>query len=329
LKTPRVTVCIPTYNRAHFLRQALHSLCNQGLTPDEYVVAISDNASTDQTSDVVEAYKDKLQIIFHRNTENLGHGENFRIVTDMCQTPYIVLLPDDDLLAPGHLGRALSAFDAHEGAVLVSSLAVIQRYPGAPQSYVHGTFLRATAQTSYTYPYVWDQTEWMALALVTTPLSLIGSVFQSDSFRLVDQLYKSYMVWGDRLLLAEMGVLGGVLSLPWVGGYYRTGEHQTNQKLGQAHRHEFSMITQDILNLCKEHGIPVIEFWIEQICLSTPEHRVHYLDLLKKALPSPLYEEILHSAEASLKTRIKIGRLEQWGTPRRIANLIRKIRDKL
>ena len=131
---PRITVCIPTYNRAHFLGQALHSLCDQGLSYEELVVAVSDNASTDQTPDVVTEYQDRLQIQYHRNSENLGHFENIKIVTALCNTPYLVLLPDDD---HHWLRRPLrSSFGGGEPARLTAVDAVVflgKLYPSEPR----------------------------------------------------------------------------------------------------------------------------------------------------------------------------------------------------
>ena len=312
MSTARITVCIPTYNRAHLLRQALDALCDQDLTSDEYVVAISDNCSTDQTPDVVTEYQDRLQIIYHRNTENVGQRANWDVVTALCDTPYLVWHPDDDLLAPGQLGRALSAFDTHEGAVLVCSPVLRQHYPGDPETLFQGAFLRATAaRTSYSQPYVWDKAEWLALSVVGMPSSVVGAVFQYDAYRRCE-LWKDYDWWADLPLLAEMGLHGDVLSLPWVGGYQRLGEHQHKVRLlrtagndfWRQQDKEFQLITKDILDLCEREKIPVIEFWAEQIRLFPLQQRARYLRLLKRALPPPLYKDIRRDNRMEI---IKVG----------------------
>ncbi len=307
MSTARITVCIPTYNRAHLLRQTLDSLCDQGLSRDEYVVAISDNCSTDQTPDVVAEYQDRLQLTYHRNTEDVGMKKNWHIALALCDTPYLVFHPDDDLVAPGQLGRALSALEAHEGAVLVCSPTMVQGYPGDPESSVQGMLLRASAQTSYSRPYIWGKAEWLALSLVSVPVSVLGAVFQHDVYRRCE-LWKSYQWWADRLLLAEMGLHGDVLSLPWVGGYYRVGMQQHKFRLPETDDRNFSqiseLITKDILDICEREKIPVIEFWAEQIRLSPLRQRARYLHLLKKALPSTFYDSILRDSNMEVKTRL-------------------------
>lgn len=323
----KVTICIPTHDRAGFLSQALSSVLNQDLSADEYIVAIADNASGDNTSNIVAEYGKRCQIVYHRHDEDIGQLANIRFVTQMCTTPYLVLLPDDDLLAPGHLKRVFAAVDAYREAALISSLAVIQPFPGAPLSQVHGVFLRANTDTSYERPYVWNQTEWLALSLLNTPLSLIGAVFQNECFRQCN-LWKSYQLWGDRLLLAEMGLKGPVISLPWIGGYYRTGVHQIGATLQKTCGNEFASVSEEILAMCKDRRIPVVDFWIEQIHLSTPRMREHYLLGLKASLPTNTYLDIQGGVRRLLGRSLGIGgRLERSGIPGGAARFLRNIRQ--
>jgi glycosyltransferase involved in cell wall biosynthesis len=300
--TAKITVCMTTYNRAHFISQALDSLCDQGLPREEYVVAISDNASDDGTREVVANFANKLHIVYRRNSENIGRVANTRAALSMCETPYLSWLNDDDLLAPGQLRRALTLFDSNPAAVLVASLSIVQSYPGQPGTYLHGTFLRANSKTSYAEPYTWDATEWLALALVSTPLSLIGSVFKHDVFERIES-WKKYHIWGDRLLLAEMVLHGRVLALPWVGGYYRTGSHQLNNENPEINKREFAAVTAEILHICRERSLPVEEFWVDQLLRSSREQRLQFLKLLRVALPTSVFKRILQGSRSGTGNR--------------------------
>lgn len=329
MSSPRVTVCIPTYNRAHLLDQALHSLCDQGISRHEYVVAISDNCSSDRTHNVVEEYRDRLQLVYHRNSENVGQRENWRAVIALCETPYLSLLPDDDLMAPGQLSRALSAFDAHEGAVLVASLILVQEFPGEPKARIRGTFLRSNAQTSYSEPYLWDTTEWLAVSLVRTiSPSLVGSVFEYDALRRCE-LPKHYRLLGDRVLLAEMALYGDVLSLPWIGGYARKGEHRVlYDRFKEVYKCESSLQTRDILDLCERRNLPVLELWTEEVCRAAPGQRKLYLSELRDKLPPWAYAGIQEAVEERLGTE-PTGRLDRWGVPKYLAVPLRAARSYL
>lgn len=305
MKSARITVCIPTYNRAQLLHQALHSLCEQGLARQEYVVAISDNCSNDETPDVVKEYQNRLQIVYHRNSETISQKANWKVVCGLCETPYLSLLSDDDLLAPGQLGRTLSVFDAYAGTVLVSPIVVMQKYPGDPESHIRSFFLRANTHSSYSEPYVWDTTEWLALNLLTSRFSLVGSVFQYEAYRRCE-LQKRYEIAGDRVLLAEMALHGEVLSLPWIGGYIRRGEYRDlwgGSRDREVERYEVAQQTRDVLDLCEKRNLRVLEFWVDQICLSEYKQQRFYLSELRKWLPSFAYTTIQDAVYAKLGTR--------------------------
>ena len=107
---PRVTVCIPTFNRSALLARTLESVLAQ--TYVDWVVEIADNASTDDTADVVAALADP-RIRYRRNPENVGAARNFNILAARAETEYVLFLCDDDLMHPEMLEEAVAALDAH------------------------------------------------------------------------------------------------------------------------------------------------------------------------------------------------------------------------
>ena len=70
-KSPKVSVCIPVYNRPDYVAEAIESVLQQTFTNFELIV--TDNCSTDNTPQIVQSYvqKDK-RIIYHENEYNLG-----------------------------------------------------------------------------------------------------------------------------------------------------------------------------------------------------------------------------------------------------------------
>lgn len=59
---PRISVVVPTHNRAEDLRLTLESLCEQRLPVDQYEVVVADDGSSDRTRDVVESFASRLRL---------------------------------------------------------------------------------------------------------------------------------------------------------------------------------------------------------------------------------------------------------------------------
>ncbi|MCZ7530361.1 MAG: glycosyltransferase family 2 protein [Acidimicrobiia bacterium] len=115
---PRVTVLIPTYNRARFLEQSIASVLDQSF--EHLVLHVSDDASTDDTPDVVASFADP-RLSYTRQAENIGMLGNFNAGIEVVDTEYVAILNDDDLLLPGGLAAAVNALDEHVSAGFVHS----------------------------------------------------------------------------------------------------------------------------------------------------------------------------------------------------------------
>lgn len=325
---PRLAVCIPAYNHPAFLREALTSLCDQGLDRADYVVAVSDDGSPTALAPVVDEFRSRLQIVYHRHDTNAGHLANWDAAWQLVDAPLISFLAHDDVVAPGHLGRAVAAIEARPETVLIASLILCQSHPGSLNSHPHGLLLRGAGAASFSAPYHWDRAEWMALALVTTPNSVIGSVFRTEAFRQCLD-WRAYPIWHDRLMLAEMGLHGEVMTLPWIAGYYRTGEWQLSGQLWQPDMSEFRKATQAVLAWCAAADIPVIPFWVDHICAASDRDRIMYLQMLRGSLEPARFAGIKRECESRLGVRLNMSRLERLGIPAPIADLLRRVDRRL
>lgn len=97
IKTPTLSICIPTYNRSKFLSEALDSIIIslKGFE-DKVEIIISDNASTDNTIDIIKGYHSKHNFIrYNRNKENVI-DKNFFITASLARGKYIWIFADDD-----------------------------------------------------------------------------------------------------------------------------------------------------------------------------------------------------------------------------------------
>jgi abequosyltransferase len=104
----RLSICIPTYNREPFLKVLLDSIISQA-NPDEVQIAISDNASSDQTKKLVENIRMSYpNIIYFRWQENMGADINYLKAVEISNGDYCWLMGSDDLIPSGAIKNMLA-----------------------------------------------------------------------------------------------------------------------------------------------------------------------------------------------------------------------------
>ncbi len=100
----KLSICIPTYNRAHYLKATLDSIVEQ--LDDEVEIAISDNASTDNTKELVSEYQKKYSnIVYYQSNENKGPDRNYYNAIKIANGEFCWLLGSDDLLTVDAIKR--------------------------------------------------------------------------------------------------------------------------------------------------------------------------------------------------------------------------------
>jgi glycosyltransferase involved in cell wall biosynthesis len=110
----KISICIPTYNRAKHLANCLNSIrVAINNTSGDFEVCVSDNCSTDNTSEVVHHAQLSMPIKYCKNQENLGIPRNFINVVRMADGEFAWLVGDDDILLPDSLARLSILIDKH------------------------------------------------------------------------------------------------------------------------------------------------------------------------------------------------------------------------
>lgn len=105
-----VTAVIPTYNYGCFLGQAIDSVLCQGV---ELELIILDNASTDNTPEVVAPYLSDSRVKYVCHPENIGAIKNHQIAYHAGTGKYIKVLSADDFILPRYLKTLTAALERH------------------------------------------------------------------------------------------------------------------------------------------------------------------------------------------------------------------------
>lgn len=103
----KISVCIPVYNCAEFLGQALDSILPQ--TDDRIEVVVYDGGSTDGTPELMSYYsKAWANLRYHRDSHRGGIDADLATCVGFAQGEYCWLFSGDDVMRPGAIERALN-----------------------------------------------------------------------------------------------------------------------------------------------------------------------------------------------------------------------------
>jgi glycosyltransferase involved in cell wall biosynthesis len=111
---PKVSVIIPTHNRAVFLRDAIQSALNQ--TFQDFEIIVVDDASRDSTGEVVQSFSDP-RIVYIRHETNRGQGASRNDGIRRGSGEYVALLDDDDEWLPEKLEQQVRLLDSSSSEV--------------------------------------------------------------------------------------------------------------------------------------------------------------------------------------------------------------------
>lgn len=119
--TPKVSVITPAYKAARYIGQAIESVQAQTLTDWEMIIV--DDASPDETAEVVKRYLDDPRIRLIRSERNRGNGGARNLALEAAQGEWVAPLDADDWFAPERLEH-LWRFAQEKNAILVADLLI-------------------------------------------------------------------------------------------------------------------------------------------------------------------------------------------------------------
>jgi glycosyltransferase involved in cell wall biosynthesis len=128
---PKVSVIIPTYNRAHIITRAIQSVLDQ--TYKDFEIIIVDDGSTDNTESVVKSFNDNRIIYIRSNNTNKGVASARNIGIKLSKAEYIAFQDSDDVWYPYKLEKIMKVIEDHSNIDFIYSYGKVLR---------QGTFIR-------------------------------------------------------------------------------------------------------------------------------------------------------------------------------------------
>jgi glycosyltransferase involved in cell wall biosynthesis len=200
--SPIVTIGLPVYNSERYVAQSIESLLGQ--TYRDFILIISDNASTDSTAEICQRYaKSDPRVRYYRNAVNIGNPRNFNRVFELTKTPYLKWSTADDYWAPTFLEKAL---------------AVMERDPSVVLCYPQAVFVDANGENPQNYDDPLCVTQDDPVERFTTLLKNIMKAHQHLGVIRMSVLRRTHLlgthVSSDINLLAELALYGKFVELP-------------------------------------------------------------------------------------------------------------------
>ena len=121
MKTPYVSVVMTSYNRGHYIGQAIDCILAQDCK-FSFEIIIGDDCSTDNSRELLQSYQEKYPgiIVLNLQEKNVGFGPNWASTCKLARGKYIAFCDDDDYWCEtNHMQTLADYLDAHENCGLV------------------------------------------------------------------------------------------------------------------------------------------------------------------------------------------------------------------
>ncbi|PZP50927.1 MAG: hypothetical protein DI598_04465 [Pseudopedobacter saltans] len=110
-----LSICIPTYNRVELLKRCLDGIFSQ-IThelKDFVEVIVSNNASTDNTEELIKNYGNKVNS-YYKNESNIGPDGNIASCFDKAKGKFVWIFSDDEYLVPKSLIKIFNLLEKNK-----------------------------------------------------------------------------------------------------------------------------------------------------------------------------------------------------------------------
>ena len=115
--TPRVSILMPVYKTAPFLKEAMDSMLVQ--TFENFELIVLNDGSPDNVEEILDLYIDK-RIVRYKSEQNIGLANILNIGIEMARGEYIARMDSDDISLPARLQTEVDYLDSHPYIDLVS-----------------------------------------------------------------------------------------------------------------------------------------------------------------------------------------------------------------
>jgi len=177
-----ITIAVTVFDRRQYIEQAVASALGQ-TSPARVMVVEDCSPDPDLQSLVLSRFGPR--ITYHRNPRRRGLFDNWNVCVELCPTPWLCLLHDDDFLAPDFVEAMLE---------------LAARIPGAGLYYGRCNYVDSTGRAAFTPPAPagsqWQSADLVSLALFN-PVRFPAELFRADYTKALGGFRPTSLFTGD------------------------------------------------------------------------------------------------------------------------------------
>jgi glycosyltransferase involved in cell wall biosynthesis len=201
---PMVSVGLPVYNGENYVAEAIESVLAQ--TFGDLELVIHDNASTDRTAEICQAYAARdRRVLYFRNPRNLGAAPNYNLAWSRARGRYFKWLAHDDRMLPDYLASTVRRLEETPDAVVCNSVIRYIDEQGEPI----GIYNSGLAKASVGSP----AARFRSLVLQSHSCVDFFGLIRREA--MTDSLRHGVFHGADRAFIAQMALRGRLLQIDY------------------------------------------------------------------------------------------------------------------
>lgn len=198
-----VTIGVPVYNEINFIKKTLESIDGQAGN-----IIISDNASTDGTSDVCTDFAaERKYVQYYRFDKNKGAQKNFHKCLELAKTKYFMWVGGHDLIEEGHISNLRDLLESSDAVLAYGNAWHADQNYNIFAEYLYNFAGYLASENIITRLY--------AVATFLTNCTIYHGLYKYDAIKqsYLRSLHKKYIAL-DHVILMEIARLGRMILCP-------------------------------------------------------------------------------------------------------------------
>ena len=237
-KNPFISICIPTFNRSKYLKEAIESALNQNY--ENYEIIIVDDGSTDNTVEMVKSINsDKIRYV--KSEVNLGRPKIRNKLVTLAKSDFLLWLDDDDILKEN---------------IINDYVKIIQANPSV--NIIYGNLLQFDDETGNEIQkfepndYTKSKSEMLRNLILGNGITFPASLIKKELFEQCGYFDEEYLRAQDYELWSRLYKKANFYKVNDIVCYYR--KHNSNVSFGSIIDHSYEAKT--VKKVLSEYSFP-------------------------------------------------------------------------